>query len=281
MKKRICNFKLVAMLALAGLLSAAQAQGPSRLTHSEVKNMIERIEKNTDQLRSSIDASLDRSRYDGRRAEDNINQFVKDFESAADRLKERFSDENAAVGAAEEVLRRGAAIGLFLQRHRLSQRVERDWRNLYRDLNGLARAYHVGFNWTSPEMAPYRVSNEEIKRLIEWTEKRADSFRASLDEALDKSHFDATRHEDDINRFVRDFEVATDNLRERFADNYSASGAVSEVLKRGAVIDRFMLRHTLTSRAQNDWRLLRDNLDELSRAYNMSMSWKDWKITII
>jgi ElaB/YqjD/DUF883 family membrane-anchored ribosome-binding protein len=281
MKRVSYGVALAALLTLAGLATTAQAQRPYRPTHEYLKSLIERIEKNTDAMRTNIDAALDRSRFDGSRSEDNINEFVKEFEQAADRLKDRFSDDNAAAPAVEELLRRGQAIDSFLRRHWLSQRAQRDWRNIYRDLNTLARAYHVGWSWTSPTMYPYRVSNDEMKRLMEWTEKRADSFRASLDEALDKSRFDGTKREDDINQFVRDFEVATDNLRERFNDNYSAVGAASEVLKRGALIDRFMQRHALTTRAQNDWRLLRDNLDEIARAYNVSMNWKNWTINIL
>ena len=280
MKRIICSSALAGIFALAGLFTLAHAQKPYRANYDQVKNLIERLEKNTDVLRSSVDSALDHSRFDNTRSEDNVNQLLKDFEQATDRLKDRFSKDNSATDAAEEVLRRGAAIDNFMQRHWLSQTVQRDWRNLYHELDRLARAYHVGFNWSSANMHPYRINNEEIKALMVWTEKRADSFRDSLDEALDKSHFDGTKREEDINKFVRDFEVATDNLRERFADNYSAVGAVSDVLWRGAMIDRFMQRHELTEKAQNDWRLLRDNLDELARAYNMSMSWKNWTITI-
>lgn len=280
MKRRTNAIVPALLVAMLWLSATALAQRPYRASHEHVKAMIERLEKGTDVFRNSLKAALDQSRFDGRKAEDNINQFVKDFEQATDRLKDRFGDDNTAVAAAEEVLRRGAVIDLFIQRNWLSQQVQRDWRSLYRDLNGLARVYHVGLSWSGSSMHPYRVSNDEIKNLLMWTEKRADSFRASLDEALDKSRYDGTKHEDNINQFVKDFEIATDHLRERYADDYTAVGAVSEVLRRGALIDRFMQHNTLTSRAQNDWRLLRDNLDELARAYSVSMSWRDWTLTL-
>lgn len=279
MKKLSIKIALVALFALA-FSNRSLAQRPYRPSHDQVKTLIERIEKGTDALRAGIDASLDGSHFDGARAADNIKQFVKDFEQATDQLKDRFHEDNTAVDSAESVLRRGATIDRFMRHHWLSQRVQRDWRSIYRDLNQLAIAYHVGFDWTSSAMYPFRVSNENMKQLMEWTEKRADSFRASLDDALDKSRFDGSKRENDINQFVKEFELATDNLRDRFADNYSAVGAVTEVLRRGALIDRFMQSHTLTARAQNDWRLLRDNLDELARAYNISMSWKEWRISI-
>jgi hypothetical protein len=281
MNRTTYSLTLTALVALSGLFTMVRAQHPYRANHEQVKKLIEHIEQGTDTFRTSLKHALDQSRFDDTRAEDNINQFIKEFEQASNRLKERFSDNNTAVVAAEEVLRRGTVIDKFMKRHWLSQGVQREWRNLYRNLNELARAYHVGWNWSGPVIQPYRVSQAEMKTLMTRIERQADSFRVSLDEALDKSRFDASKREDNINQFVKDFEVATDHLRERFADDYAAVGAASEVLRRGALIDRFMQRHYLTTRVQNDWRLLRDNLDELARAYNMSMSWKSWTITIL
>ncbi|MEP7343109.1 MAG: hypothetical protein ABI977_35620 [Acidobacteriota bacterium] len=280
MKRMIYSLALAAVITLAGLSTTIQAQQPYRANHEQVKNLIERVEKDADAFRAGLKDALDKSHFDDTKAEDNINQYVKDFEHATNRLKDHFGEDNTAVAAAEEVLRRGAVIDSFVDRRWLSQRVQRDWRTLHRDLSELARAYHVGWSWSNSTIQPYRVSQDNMKQLVEWIEKRSDSFRASLDDALDKSRFDGSKREDNINGFVKDFEVATDQLKDHYADNYSAVGAVTEVLRRGALIDHFMQRHPMTSRAQNDWRLLRGNLDELARAYNVSMSWKNWTVTI-
>jgi glutaminase len=279
MKKITYSLTLAVLVALAGLCTTLQAQ-PQRTSHEQVKRLIERIEQGTDVFRDSLKDALDKSRLDDTRREDNINQFVKEFEQATDRLKDRYGDNNTAVATVEEVLRRGTFIDNFVERHWLSQRAQRDWRNVYRNLNDLARAYGVGWDWSSPASNPYRISQEAMKGLLERIEKHSDNFRASLDDALDKSRFDGSKREDNINNFVKDFEVATDNLKDRFDDDYSAVGAASEVLRRGAMIDHFMQRHALTPRAQSDWAALRTDLDELARAYNVSMSWKNWTITI-
>jgi hypothetical protein len=279
MKKITYSLALAVLVALAGLFTTIEAQ-PYRSSHEEVKKLLERIEQGTDVFRNSLKEALDKSRLDDTKREDNINQFVKEFEQATDRLKDRYSDKSTAVVTVEEVLQRGTAIDNFVERHWLSQRAQRAWGNLYRDLNELARAYGVGWDWSSPTTNPYRVSQQEMKKLMERIEKHSDNFRASLDEALDKSHFDGSKREDNINNFVKDFEVATDNLKDRFSDDYSAVGAASEVLRRSARIDNFMQRHALTPRAKSDWGVLRADLDELARAYNVSMSWNNWIITI-
>ncbi len=273
------RWTLTTILILAGFVMTAQAQRPYRYTHEQVKALIERIEKGGDAFRDSLKEALKQSHFDQTRREDNVNQFVKDFEDATDRLKDNFKDDNTAVAAVEEVLRRGVIIDGFMDRHWLTQQAERDWRNLYRNLNDLARAYQVGWNQSGSIRPPYRISQENMKALMEQIEKGADRFRESLDNALDKSKFDGSNREDNINRYISDFEVTTDQLKDRFEDNYAASGAAGEVLRRAAWINQFMKRHSLTPRAQEDWASLRSRLDELGKAYSVSMNWSNATIT--
>src|SRR5205085_12612304 len=71
---------IFALMFLAGFANVALAQRPYRLSEGDLKGLINRLERDSDQFRKSLDSSLDRSRLDGSRAEDRINDFVKDFE---------------------------------------------------------------------------------------------------------------------------------------------------------------------------------------------------------
>ena len=82
-----------------------------------------------------------------------------------------------------------------------------------------------------------------------------------------------TAAEGDIERFVKEFETATDRLKDHFGRKQAASGDAEEVLRRGAAIDGFMRRFSLSSRAQSDWAALRGNLDELASAYGVTWNW--------
>lgn len=268
------------MLTLAGFMMTVQAQKPYRATHEQVKDLIQRIEKGADAFRGSLLDALNQTRLDQPRREDNITHFIKDFEEATNRLKDRFHDDNTAEAAVEEVLWRGGIIDDFMSQHWLTQRAQRDWRDMHQNLNELARAYHIGWNWAGSSRAPYRVSQENMKALMERIEKQADRFRRSLDEALDKSNFDGSKSEDNINGYVRDFEVTTDQLQDRFNDNYAAIGTVGEVLRRAVWINQFMQRHPLTANAQSDWTALRSSLNELARAYSVSLDWSGTAIIL-
>ena len=264
---------MVAAISLAGLFSIASAQQPYRMSERELKGLLSRIDKGAERFRGSLDKSLDKSRFDGTKAEDNINQFVKDFVDATDTLKSRFNDSRAASGSVEEVLRRAATIDNFMLRHKLTPRAQNDWRYLRASLDELARAYNVSWSWMGLANRPYRISDEQLEVLLARVETSADSFRKSLNDALDKTAFNKTKAEDDVNQFVKEFEHATDHLKKRFNSKESAAADVEEVLRRAARIDVFMRQHKLTLRAQDDWTELRRNLDELAQAYNVSWKW--------
>jgi DNA repair exonuclease SbcCD ATPase subunit len=273
MKRAKHALAILAVISLACLSAAAQTGRPYRLTEQQIKNLLDRIEKGADRFRGSLKDALSDSRFDDTRSEDRINDFVKEFESATDRLEERFDDDRSATGAVEEVLRRAASIDSFMIRHSLSSRAQTDWASLRSNLDELARAYNVAWSWAGLTNRPYRISDAQLKNLLERIEKGADRFRDSLKDALSRSRFDDTRAEDDINQFVKDFEEASDRLEGRFDSKRSAASDAEEVLRRAARIDDFMTRNRLTPRALDDWMRLRTDLDQLATAYDVSWRW--------
>ena len=125
---------------------------------------------------------------------------------------------------------------------------------------------------------PYRLNDKDVERIIKRIEQQSDRFRSSLDEALDKSRFNGTNREDDINSFIKNYYEQTKRLRDRFDKRHSASGDVEAVLDRAARIDDFMRRNRLSSKAQDNWSTLKSNLDELASAYNVSWRWDGYSV---
>jgi hypothetical protein len=123
----------------------------------------------------------------------------------------------------------------------------------------------------------YRLSEKEMKDLLSHIDKQAAKFRGSLKSALNHSDIDHSKQEDRINDFVKGFEEATERLKHHYNDKSTASSDVEEVLRRAVRIDSFMERHHLSPRAESDWAALRQNLDSLAEAYNVSWSWSERK----
>src|SRR5215208_4353738 len=268
--RQTISVTLAAAVLSLGLASAqAQTQRPYRISDRQVENTLRRVETDADRFRSSFSAALDRSRWNGTSTEDQLNTYVQNFESATDQLRSRFNSRNAAAADVENVLRQAAFLNEFMMRNRLDMSAMNDWTTLRADLDALARAYNVTWDWSRQTGATYgndgygntgpgrtqsgvayRISDRQLDAIIRRVENGADRFRASMGNSLDRSRYDGTRAEDNINQFVRDFETATDQLRSRFDAKTSVAGDVENILRQATYIDDFMNRQALSARAE-------------------------------
>lgn len=120
---------------------------------------------------------------------------------------------------------------------------------------------------------PYRLSDKEVKKLMAQLKKDTGRFRKSLDSSLDRSRLNGTNREDDINKFLKNYEDATERLYSRFKDNKSVGADVEAVLDGAAEVDRLMTRRIASERAERDWNAVRQDLRRLAEAYNVSWRW--------
>lgn len=253
---------------------------PHRLDDKQVEQIIHRVENQANAFRKSLDESLDKSRLDGTKREDDINAFIKEFDKETARLHDHFDNHKSAGADVEAVLNRAVRIDEFMSRHSLTERTQNEWRTLKANLDELAQAYSVSWRWNtyspigSPvSEVPYRPNDKDVEQIIHRIEKQSDQFRASLDSDLDESRIDGTKREDDINAFVKTFYEETKRFHDLFDSRKSTATDVQSVLDRAARIDQFMRRYPLTDKAQNDWSTLRGNLDDLARVYNVTWRW--------
>ena len=120
---------------------------------------------------------------------------------------------------------------------------------------------------------PYRLNDKQVKKLMAQLKKDTGRFRKSFDSSLDRSRLNGSNREDDINRFLKNYEDATERLYSRFKDNKSVGADVEAVLDGAAEVDRFMTRRLANERAERDWASVRQDLRQLADAYNVSWRW--------
>jgi YmgG-like glycine-zipper protein len=115
-----------------------------------------------------------------------------------------------------------------------------------------------------------RVSDRQVSDILRRLTQSSSRFRKSLDNALDRSRSDGTRAEDDINSFVRDFDKATNQLKDRFGSRRAVAADVENVLQKAALITDFMNRNRANAEAQNGWVAVRTDLSALANAYGVT-----------
>lgn len=274
--RQTVSLALVIAITSLGMVVQTQAQGiqvDNRTRRDELRTAITRIDNRMSVFRKTLDATLDRSRWDGTRAEDNINQLVKDFGDSLGRLRSSVSDRQYSTDEAQDLLRRAVLIDSFMTSRRVTGDVSSDWLNVRTELDRLAQIYNITPRWNNS--GTVGQSNGNVRQLINRIETRTNSYRESLADSLDRSRIDGTRREDNITQIVADFEAATDRLRDRYTNGRTSDSTADaqEVLQRAARIDSFMTRFSVSGRAANEWYTLRQDLDQLALAFNISPTW--------
>ena len=270
---------VITLTGFSGTTKGQTYQRAYRLSDRQVEDIIHRVERDAKTFRRSLDNALDHSRLDGTNREDNINERIKEFEDATKQLHDNFDSHKSVSADVQNVLNRAVRIDEFMYRNALDQRAQQDWVATRIALDNLANAYAVSWMWrgaypnTGVDRAPVRINDREVERLLRRTEKDADAFRKSLDRALDRSRLDGTAREDNINEFVSDFKDTTKQLRDHFDGRRSVAADVELVLARAQRIDDFMRRHRLDRDSQRDWTRVRNDLDQIARAYNVGWNW--------
>lgn len=206
-----CILAILATLALAS--SAFAKEYTYRRTEEQMKDLLQRIQVGAERFRNGVADALEKRGVNVATPQDNLYQYVSKLTQATSRLADRYSVGQTDSANVEQVLRWSVAIDGYLWRHHLTPQIEDDWRLLRNDLKELADAYHVPWGWLGPIGHAHRRSEIEMKALVDQMETRADSFRKSLDNALDKTRFNSTSAEDNVNQLVEDFEHATDRTQ--------------------------------------------------------------------
>lgn len=277
--KRIMSALILFALAVIGVSAQAQ-QRTSNISDRQVSGILQRLQRSSNRFHGSLNLALVNARMDEMRPENDINTFEPAFTNAVDQFTDRFARRQAMTGEVQNILQKALLVNGFMSRNRLNVQSQNDWTAVRADLNALANAYGISWNWNQQTLPPVsssrssRLSNGELNQLIRRIETGGDRFRSSLTAAFDRNRYTQTKVEGDANVAVGDLKNATDQLRNRFNARQPVHEYVERVLARATPIDTFMRNNRLTTRAQNDWSTLRGELNTLAGAYDLSTNWQ-------
>lgn len=119
-----------------------------RYDQRALRDSIRRLSNLSERFDDDLDRALDRSRADGTRREDRINNQAKDFRRAANDLKNRFGDGrnlDRSRNEAARVLELANALGRIADRRLSDNRVAADWSQISQELRYIANAYNLRF----------------------------------------------------------------------------------------------------------------------------------------
>ena len=254
------------IVAIVLTVGVSNAQVQQKISEPDLKDLLVRIDADTDRFAKSADKALDKSGFNKSAREDELNAHLKRLKTATEALKNDHTAANAKSNF-ETVLHHGVAIENFLRRNPLDG-VEEEWTALRGDLGDLATGFNI--TWEQGHALGAPVGEADIKNLLQHIEDMADKYKLTLDAALDNSPLNNTNAEDEINAVNADFRKATRHL-EDVRNDESAPQAAKEVLIKAKRIDGFLQKHNakLTPEVQSSWGAVRTDLERLARLYNL------------
>jgi hypothetical protein len=278
LKSIVSVFILLAFSIVIGVSIRAQPQ-PNRNNTRQVGNMLQRLERSSSRFRNSLNVALVQGSVDQMRPQNDVSTFESGFELAIKQFRDQFTRRLAVATDVESILQKASPINSFITQNNLNARVKNDWTSVRTDLNTLANAY--GVNWQWNQLTPmkvdangsFRLSESELNRLIQRVENGGDTFRESLTDAFFRRPYDRTRSEGNMNDALRAFKKATNQVRIRFDARELISDDVKHLLDNAVPLDNFMRDNPLTDRVKSDWSTLRGDLSVLASAYDVAPSW--------
>ena len=122
-----------------------------------------------------------------------------------------------------------------------------------------------------PVSAKERLTDQEVKALLESVEKKREAFEAALDEKVKNSTIKDARGEVNTNEFFDDLQDQVQRARERFSADYSASSEVLSLLQLATRIDAWASKQPAGFRGAREWGPLATDFRRLSAAYNSAL----------
>lgn len=147
-------FQVIVLTAfVAGGVVYGQNRDVAIYTKTDVRDVVERVERHSDEFRKHFEKSLDKSALNGTDREDRLRRWTQDLEDMADHLKsdQKKGEVRDMEQRANTLLALAAGINRIMLYRSFNAETDRDWRLVRTDLNALAIAYDL------PTLQNYRV----------------------------------------------------------------------------------------------------------------------------
>ena len=267
---------ILATIVLTGLAATGMAQFGNQ---SAIRDVVRRIQTRTDSLQRAVQNASDRNNYNL----DDLNRLITDFETATNQLDRRLNSNRADSADARTVLDRAALIDNFFRNNRIGSGSQREWQALRADLDQLAGYYNLSTNWgTSSGNSNgaygsgnnnYNLNDYQMRQLVQQLNTRTTTFSRTLRMDLNRANY--RNSADEVRTHLSEFWSALVQLRNRVNSRQSTQTDVQEVLSHAAYLNRYVSDRRFSYQTQNNWNLLRQDLDRLAGAYNVAWNWSN------
>ncbi|MCA1574646.1 MAG: hypothetical protein LC770_08950 [Acidobacteria bacterium] len=156
-----------------------------RLSDAQLRQLARRIDNRTDRFSRSLGIALNRSSINGTAEEDEASRNLSALESATNQLTNRINTRQFTESDVRNVLERAAVLNSLMANYDFDAIAERDWTMLRQDLDQLAGASNIAWNWNTGPLpgGPIYSADGELTGTYRLDTSRSDDVRQAADNA--------------------------------------------------------------------------------------------------
>ena len=270
---------LLVVIASLGMVEAGLAQFNSN--NADIRDVVQRIQNDSRTLRNSAQNAADRGNY----RMNELNRLLTDLDTATTQLDRRLSYRRASADDARNVLDKGMAIDTFFVNNRIRSGTLGDWQRLRSDLDQLAQAYSLNWQWNADSTysggysgGTYNNSNLtdiQLRQLVQRIDSRTTTFSRNLRDDLNR-RYNNDRSLDQVRQQLSAFETGVVQVRNRVNSRQIASSDVNNLLQSAAFLNNYVQNRQLSNLTETGWSQLRPDLEQLASAFNIAWNWSTY-----
>src|SRR6185369_9361211 len=159
------------------------------LSDFQMRQLIDRLNVRSATFSRNLRQDLTRSSNNNRYSLDEVRRQLSDFETALVQLRNRVNSRQSSSSDARNVLERAAFLNSFIGDSQLSYQTENNWTSLRTDLDQLAGAYSIAWNWSNLPGNNYPGGNfpggsrRDLNGTFRLNTSRGDDVRTAVDNA--------------------------------------------------------------------------------------------------
>ena len=155
------------------------------LNDAQIRQLIQRINSRTTNFSRIFRVDLNRVSRNDRSAVDEARRELAAFESALVQLRNRVNSRQSTASDARNLLDHAAFLNNFVAAQQLSYSTESTWTNLRPDLDRLASAFNIAWNWTNTPGIPDGdgSTRRDLTGTFRYNASQGDDARRAVDAA--------------------------------------------------------------------------------------------------
>jgi len=152
----------------------------------QMRQLVDRLNVRSATFSRTLRQDLNRANSNDRYGLDEVRQQLSQFETALVQLRNRVNSRQSSSSDARNVLERAAYLNNYITNRQLSYQTENNWNTLRQDLDRLASAFNIAWNWSTvpgESTAGDYGSRRDLTGTFRLNTSRGDDARRVVDEA--------------------------------------------------------------------------------------------------